>query len=467
MTEIRLDFADITPYPKQRVLLDSKNNVVCEGGTKTGKTVATMVWQMLQFIEGPADGDLLQSDRWAKKRANGRHAWFAQTYAVAKISYDRAVTRLRPLIIAGLIEAVSTPFPVIRGAGSLAGREWHFLTTDNVSNIYGKEWQTIVVEEFTRHKMGALQAIRTTAKPLRAPTRMIGNLTNKINEGFELARQCEAGIMGPDWEYLLLTCWDARDAGMITTEELEQERKILRDKGKEHLFARDYECVFADANRPFPVDLVHRAVRSRPVQGRSAVLIDAGGKENPAGLVVVYVWQESGITHAHIVHAEHWLGPLDQLERRIGELIAQHQPAAITHDTYAPMLADTLHAKYPQQALKTAEKEINTGYESAHAMMQAGTLTMEPGLDCLTRDLDHVEHVEGTIELDHYDWHFAQTGRLHRVHCDAAAAFLQGWNKAVGKCTGQDGAGEARVHGSKPRTYAERRAHTNTRRDFR
>lgn len=433
------------PYPLQSVLLGPDRFVVCEGGTKTGKTVATTLWQMQQFF-GPATGQRLPNG----KLANGKHAWFAQQYSVAKISYERARDRLRDLERQGLVKCIETPFPLIRGTGALAGREWHFLTTDTVSSIYGPEWQSAVVEEFTRHKPGADEAIQTTLAPLLAPCRYIGNLTRKTHWGYRLARDCESGKLGPDWRYLHLSCWDAVDAGVIAREVVETAQAKAKVQGVHHIWVRDWECRFTDADQPFTADLLERAQSTPLTGGPVALLLDAGGKQNPGGIVVLQAQSaaDGGLVLA-VPHAEHFLGDLTAFELRVDALVTQWRPAVITYDSYGGQLLERIAAKYPHAATQTSTRALLAGLQIAREHMAAGRFAIGPNAGALVDDLDYIgldgdEVTVGTYQRTY--WHEGATVE-RPVHADAAVALLQGLSAAVGRLTTSANAGTVKAHG--------------------
>jgi len=445
------------PYDKQAVLLGTDRFVVCEGGTKTGKTIACTVWQAQQFLGGPASGGALPDG----KRANGKHAWFAQQYSVAKISFERARDRLRELEIAGLVKFVETPYPLIRGIGGFAGREWHFLTTENVSSIYGFEWQSAVVEEFTRHKPGVQEAIETTLAPLQASCRFIGNLTRKTHWGYKLARDVEAGKLGPDWVYLHLSCWDGVDAGVIPREAVDMARDRAKVQGTHHIWVRDWECRFTDADVPFPADLLARCQSSPLTGGATALLLDAGGKQNPGGIVVLSAMTATdGGLLLSVPHAEHYLGDLTGFAARVDELVKVYRPACITFDSYGGLLLEHLAAKYPHAAQQTNSggKVLLAGLQVAREYMTAGRFAIGPDAEVLIDDLDYIGLDGDTVTIGTYQrtyWHGGESVE-RPVHADAANALLQGIGKAVERLTASAAAGHVAVYGT-PRAQATNR----------
>ena len=450
------------PYDKQAVLLGPDRFVVCEGGTKTGKTIACTVWQAQQFLGGPASGGTLPDG----KRANGKHAWFAQQYSVAKISFERARDRLRELETAGFVKFVETPYPLIRGIGAMAGREWHFLTTESVSSIYGFEWQSAIVEEFTRHKPGVQEAIETTLAPLRAPCRFIGNLTRKTHWGYKLARDAEAGKLGPDWQYLHLSCWDAVDAGVIPRAIVETARDRAKVQGTHHIWVRDWECRFTDADVPFPSDLLARCQSSPLTGGATALLLDAGGKENPGGIVVLSAMTAAdGGLLLSVPHAEHYLGDLTGFAARVDELVKVYRPACITFDSYGGLLLEHMVAKYPNAAQQTNSggKVLLAGLQVAREYMTAGRFAVGPDADVLVDDLEYIGLDGDTVTIGTYQrtyWHGGETVE-RPVHADAANALLQGLAKAIERLTASAAAGHVAVYGT-PRAQHTEAARTST-----
>jgi len=450
------------PYDKQAVLLGPDRFVVCEGGTKTGKTIACTVWQAQQFLGGPASGGTLPDG----KRANGKHAWFAQQYSVAKISFERARDRLRELETAGFVKFVETPYPLIRGIGAMAGREWHFLTTESVSSIYGFEWQSAIVEEFTRHKPGVQEAIETTLAPLRAPCRFIGNLTRKTHWGYKLARDAEAGKLGPDWQYLHLSCWDAVDAGVIPRAIVETARDRAKVQGTHHIWVRDWECRFTDADVPFPSDLLARCQSSPLTGGATALLLDAGGKQNPGGIVVLSAMTAAdGGLLLSVPHAEHYLGDLTGFAARVDELVKVYRPACITFDSYGGLLLEHMVAKYPNAAQQTNSggKVLLAGLQVAREYMTAGRFAVGPDADVLVDDLEYIGLDGDTVTIGTYQrtyWHGGETVE-RPVHADAANALLQGLAKAIERLTASAAAGHVAVYGT-PRAQHTEAARTST-----
>lgn len=437
------------PYDKQAVLLGPDRFVVCEGGTKTGKTIACTVWQAQQFLGGPPSGGTLPDG----KRANGKHAWFAQQYSVAKISFERARDRLRDLETAGLVKFVETPYPLIRGIGSFAGREWHFLTTENVSSIYGFEWQSAIVEEFTRHKPGVQEAIETTLAPLRAPCRFIGNLTRKTHWGYKLARDAEAGKLGPDWVHLHLSCWDAVDAGVIPRAVVETARDRAKVQGTHHIWVRDWECRFTDADVPFPSDLLTRCQSTPMTGGATALLLDAGGKENPGAIVVLSAMTaaDGGLLLA-VPHAEHYLGDLTGFAARVDELVKIYRPACITFDGYGGLLLEHMAAKYPGAAQQTnsSGQVLLAGLQVCREYMAAGRFAIGAEADVLVDDLEYIGLDGDTVTIGTYQrsyWHGGETVE-RPVHADAANALLQGVSKAIERLTASVAAGHVAVYGT-------------------
>jgi hypothetical protein len=451
---------DGPPYAEQLVILRGTESIVCEGGTKTGKTVATMAWQMGEFLAGPGPGEYARLCRMT-----GRHAWFAQVYRVAKISYDRAVTRLRPLIDAGLLAATETPYPVIRGKGRFAGREWHFLSTEKVSNVYGEEWQSIVIEEFTRHRSGAIGAIMTTAGPMRARVVMIGNVKDRLNDGWMQARLAESGKMGKGWRYLKITCWDAVRAGVVDRETIDAERDRLMALGKRAEFARDYECHLDESDNPFPSALIAAATRVHrsPDPARVVLHLDAGGKENPGGIVAVQHFADG---HRHVIAAHHYIGDLTGFEAIVEQWADRYSPAAVTFDSYGGKLCEDLARRFGPRAVQcTARAEaLQASYERLRGDFNEGRLTIEPGAcDALVRDLLQMQLDVSTPVATTYQWHYAEDDRMHAVHCDAAVALLQGYLPALAKLTSPDGSGHVAVHGGSAARSPEPRKNTTAR----
>jgi hypothetical protein len=465
MTEIVVEYGENKPYDKQLPLLNHEGTVICEGATKTGKTMMAARWQFERFMNYPA-GSTLPNGRLA----DGRQVWYGPTYRVAKISHERMEKILQPAIDAGMIESVSTPYPKITGVGPLAGREWHFISTQKLDLIYGEQWDSIVIEEFTRHRPTAIDSIRTTGLPKRAPMRLIGNLRDKVNDGYKLARQVQDGKGMSGWIYVGLSCYDARNAGLVTDAELAETKTDYARRGVPHLFARDFENRFDDAGQPFPSAMVAAACRKVlvPPNASRGLLLDAGGKENPGAIVEVRVWHEGGTTRAHIESAMHYVGDLPGFERAVRSAADSDPIQAITFDSYAPMLGDIMVAAYPDAAKKVSSRPdvLQTSFELVHGMMEAGTLTIDPTwCTVLVTDLDHVVHRDEGLAFATYEAECSD-GRLHQIHADAANALLQGFATAMKTLATAPVANHVRVHGT-PLSHQQPVTAVRTGRDWR
>ena len=104
-----------------------------------------------------------------------------------------------------------------------------FKTTDDANNLYGEDVYACVMDEFTRMKVDAWFALRSTLTAAQGKCVMIGNIVGTNNWGYKLSREVEAGKEG--WSYMKLTAEDAIKAGILKKEEIEDARKSL-PKGK-------------------------------------------------------------------------------------------------------------------------------------------------------------------------------------------------------------------------------------------
>jgi len=221
-------------YPKQRRALyppDGQRHAAIEGSTKSGKTGGAMIWQMNQgFSHG------------------GAHAWFSPVKSQARASFYRAVDALPETKIDDheTYRRIRVPQRPVA---------FYFLSSDTPRRIYGREFESVVVDEASRIDSEQWGTIRTLATPKSAPIRAIGNVRDRSNWHYKQCRRIESGEI-TDWQYTELHWSDTVDSELtpVTREDVE----ALRQDLPEHLARSLLE------NEP-------QAAASNPFGGRDAI----------------------------------------------------------------------------------------------------------------------------------------------------------------------------------------------------
>jgi len=232
-------------YEKQRAAFYAPERYVwIEGATKSGKTHGCLHWSLYHaFQDSPGE----------------QSAWVAPVGSQAKMALDRAARYLpEPLRVVNLSER----FIEIRGAGRL----W-FKGSDRPDSIYGEDYKRVSVDEATRMKESAWDAVRSTLTATQGPARLMANVRGRSNFHY---KGCRAAAGKTGHKYVKLTCWDAVDAGVVPRSEIEDARQAFADRP--HVFRQLYECEPADdGGNPFGLDAIARQTMDEFAPGPAVV----------------------------------------------------------------------------------------------------------------------------------------------------------------------------------------------------
>ncbi len=266
-------------YAKQRAAVCDPRRVVCiESTTKAGKTLGCLVWQIGQMMQGPPDAE---------------HWWVAPVYEQSMMAYRLAWSLLRGQ--PGFRQVLSER--AIVGPGE---RRWSFRSADKPDNLYGSAVSSAVLDEASRMKDDAVDAVYSTTTRTRGPLRLIGNVRGRSNRHYQWSRRGESGEAG--FGYHRITADDAVAAGVFDAADVDMARRSLPDA----IFRELYYCEPADDGaNPFGIDAIRAACElcnGKPSGGHVAVWgLDIARKRDFAVLV--------GLDHArHVAVLHRWHG---------------------------------------------------------------------------------------------------------------------------------------------------------------
>ena len=266
-------------YAKQRAAVCDPRRVVCiESTTKAGKTLGCLVWQIGQMMQGPPDAE---------------HWWVAPVYEQSMMAYRLAWSLLRGQ--PGFRQVLSER--AIVGPGE---RRWSFRSADKPDNLYGSAVSSAVLDEASRMKDDAVDAVYSTTTRTRGPLRLIGNVRGRSNRHYQWSRRGESGEAG--FGYHRITADDAVAAGVFDAADVDMARRSLPDA----IFRELYYCEPADDGaNPFGIDAIRAACEmcnGKASGGHVAVWgLDIARKRDFAVLV--------GLDHArHVAVLHRWHG---------------------------------------------------------------------------------------------------------------------------------------------------------------
>jgi hypothetical protein len=247
-----------TLYPKQRAAVYAPERYsVIEASTKSGKTVASIVWLLDQ-----AGGGQQGWNYW----------WVAPVYTQADIAYRRTkgmFVRCDRKCLSGW-EASESKRCITLGNGTVV---W-FKSGEKPDNLYGEDVYAAVMDEASRCREDAWHAIRSTITATRAPVRLIGNVRGR-GWHYQLARKAEAGEPGMAYHRILAD--DAVAAGVLDRREIDDAESILPGP----IFRELYYCEPQDdGGNPFGLDAIRRCIADLGAAPPIAWGFDLGKHQN-------------------------------------------------------------------------------------------------------------------------------------------------------------------------------------------
>jgi phage FluMu gp28-like protein len=107
----------------------------------------------------------------------------------------------------------------------IGGALLRFLGSDDPDNLYGEDVYAAVIDEGSRCREEAFHAVRSTLTATHGPLRIIGNVKGRRNWFYRGARLAEEGR--ENHHYARITAYDAIQAKILTTEDVEDARFVL------------------------------------------------------------------------------------------------------------------------------------------------------------------------------------------------------------------------------------------------
>lgn len=231
--QICIERPNLAPY-QQRILSSPARFTITEAATKIGKTFSHLWWLFEKSHEQIKPG----TNYW----------WIAPVYSQAEIAFKRIKRVAGP---AGYKINESKLFIETPTDSTI----W-FKSAQDPDNLYGEDVYGAVFDEFTRAKLDAWIALRTTLTATKAPCKFIGNVKGKKNWGYKLGQKARAGE--PGYEYFRITAMDAVREGILDAEEIEQARRDLPDHAFRELYLAE---ALDDQANPFGMKFIERQIK--------------------------------------------------------------------------------------------------------------------------------------------------------------------------------------------------------------
>ena len=349
-------------YSKQeRAIFSPKRYAVIEGATKSGKTVACLSWIIEQAIRG---------------RPGQQYWWVAPVYPQARIAFRRLRRGLSP----DLYQANESELTIRLVNGSTVA----FKSGEKPDNLYGEDVYACVIDEASRLREEAWHAVRSTMTATRGPIRIIGNVKGRKNWAYILARRAETGERG--WHYAKLTAFDAADAGVIETSEIEQARSMLPENVFKELYLAEPSD---DGGNPFGMQAIRDCIA--PLSRQSPVLFGVDLAKS-----VDYTVSIGLDVEGRIASFDRFQEPWEETCRRLATSIG-YTPALVDSTGVGDPIVERLQRELPNVM------GFNFSSSSKQKLMEGLALAIQ------TQD---IYYPEGPIvtELEAFSYEYTRTG---------------------------------------------------------
>ena len=379
-------------YRKQAAAVCDPTRITCiESTTKAGKTIGCIVWQIGQVMSGPPDAE---------------HWWVAPVYEQAMMAYRLAWSLLRHQ--QGFKQALAEKAILCPG-----GRRWSFRSADKPDNLFGSAVTSAVLDEASRMKDDAVDAIFSTTTRTRGPMRLIGNVRGRANRHYQWSRKGEAGEEG--FAYHRITADDAVEAGVFHLEDVEMARRSMPDA----IFRELYYCEPSDdGGNPFGIEAIRACaeLNGGKATGKPVAVwgLDIARKRDWAVLI--------GLDHSRQVAAFHrWHGlSFGALVGEVSRIVGKGSRACVVYD--ATGVGDAVGEQLV--AARVWVEPFIFSSASKQGLMEGLALALQQGR---TSVLDGVHRAE--LEAFEYD---VKAGRVvygapAATHDDTVCAHALAW----------------------------------------
>jgi phage FluMu gp28-like protein len=331
----------------QTAILDAPvRYTVTEASTKTGKTASHIVWLLEQAL---------------KCKDNQSVWWVAPVYGQAEIAFNRMRKQINNKAFFKVNETKLT-LTLPHGA------KISFKSAEKPDNLYGDDVYAAVFDEFTRAKVEAWYALRSTLTATRGPCKFIGNVKGKKNWGHSLALKARSGEK--DFQYFKITAYDAVEAGILDLEEIEAAKNEL----PEHVFNELYLAEASDdGSNPFGQNFID--TYTKPISSRPSVCFGVDLAKSVDWTVII------GMDHAgDISHFERFRKDWKQTTERVKEVIGD-KPAVIDSTGVGdPIVEEVQRTCRKVQGFKYTQQSKQQIMEGLASAIQKGKTSVLEGI---------------------------------------------------------------------------------------
>lgn len=228
-----IQYSRPTLYAKQSLFVDDPCRFTfVEAGTKSGKTIAMIVWLHEQAIS-PGE--------------NKNYWWVAPYYVTAKIAFNRWRNFI-PKETRHLFQKNESDLTITYPGSN---NKIFFKSGEKPDALFGEDVHAFVIDEASRMREAAWNAIRSTVTATRGRGKIIGNVKGKKNWFYKNSQNAKNKGEG----YYRLTSYDNP---FLSRDEIDQARMMLPEKVFNELYLSEPTD---DGSNPFGIDFIRSVVK--------------------------------------------------------------------------------------------------------------------------------------------------------------------------------------------------------------
>lgn len=379
----------LADYQRDALFCPERYGVI-EATTKAGKTVGCMVWLTEQAMAG---------------RPGHNFWWIAPIFPQAKIAYRRLKRSLpREVYHANETELTIT---------LLNDATMWFKGADKPDALYGEDVYAAVIDEASRCKEESWHAVRSTLTATRGPIRIIGNIKGRKNWAYTLARRAESGE--PDMHYAKITAHDAVKAGILTSAEVDDAKRMLPEAVFRELYLAEPSD---DGGNPFGLGAIQRCIGPTSTLPVLVYGLDLAKSVDWTVLIGLDA-------HHHVCYYDRWQGPWEATIQRVLATVKN-----------SPVLVDSTGAGDPVlEALQRQGRSQQARFEGYHFSSTSKQKLMEGLAVAIQQHL--IRFPAGPIvnELEAFEYEYHRTGVSYSapegLHDDCVCALALAYHKAT------------------------------------
>lgn len=380
----------LKPYQLKSIFCAARFAFI-EASTKAGKTYGSLCW--------------LAERGFLTRKLHANVSWLAPVYQQAKIAYRRLRRYIPPALrIPNDTELTLTLPNTIR---------INFFSGEKPDNIYGDDDEASVIDEASRAREEAYNAMMSRLTHTRGPMRLIGNVRGRKNWFYQECRKAEAGA--PGTHFARITWRDAVAAGVLKTESIEEARQRMPEAAFRELFDA---MPNDDGGNPFGIKFIAECVDVLSLAPAVCYGVDLA---KSIDWTVIIGLDAMG----RVCHLERFQMPWKETKARIRE-VCGNTPTLVDSTGVGDPIVEGL-----QRGDAIGSDDVRPNFLGFHFSMRSKQQIVEGLTVAIQQQETTVLEGVHRIEMESFEYEYTRTGVLYSCppgcHDDTTYAHALAW----------------------------------------